>query len=99
MNPSRPRTVVITQGAEPVLVAIGAEPVREFPIKRLPKEKIVDTNGAGDAFCGGFLAQLIQGKSIEECVACANYAAGVIIQQQGCTFPDTCEYHWEEGGF
>ena len=28
-------------------------------------ENIVDTNGAGDAFVGGFLSQLVQDKPIE----------------------------------
>jgi adenosine kinase len=50
--------------------------------------QIVDTNGAGDAFVGGFLAQLSKKKSIEECVKCGNWAATEIIQRSGCTFPD-----------
>ncbi len=29
--------------------------VKEFPVTPLPQEKIVDTNGAGDAFVGGKL--------------------------------------------
>ena len=32
----------------------------------LPKEKLVDTNGAGDAFVGGFLSQLVAGKDLSE---------------------------------
>ena len=28
-------------------------------VTRIPKEKLVDTNGAGDAFVGGFLSQLV----------------------------------------
>jgi len=30
--------------------------VRKMPIPKMSKENIVDTNGAGDAFVGGFLA-------------------------------------------
>lgn len=26
---------------------------KEFPVTRIPLEKVVDTNGAGDAFVGG----------------------------------------------
>ena len=48
--------------------------------------------GAGDAFVGGFLAQLILGKPIAEAVRCGHYAAGVIIRRSGCSFPDTPEY-------
>nr|KAG5713900.1 hypothetical protein BaRGS_024527 [Batillaria attramentaria] len=51
-NPSRPRTVVITQGADPVLVAKDGK-VTEFPVIAVKEKDIVDTNGAGDAFVGG----------------------------------------------
>jgi len=36
--------------------------VNEFPTIKLPPEKIVDTNGAGDAFVGGEFIQSIQEK-------------------------------------
>ncbi|MDG6100215.1 carbohydrate kinase family protein, partial [Alteromonas sp. ZYF713] len=41
-------------------------------VTRLPKEEIVDTNGAGDAFVGGFLSQFIQGKGVEASVTCGS---------------------------
>lgn len=66
----------------------------EIPVEKLPADKIVDTNGAGDAFVGGFLAQLVQEKSLETCVRCGIWAARQIIQRSGCTFdgtPDFCE--------
>jgi adenosine kinase len=34
--------------------------LKEFPVPLVPRERIVDTNGAGDAFVGGFLAQYVQ---------------------------------------
>merc|ERR1712176_1262314 len=40
------RTVVISQGCDPTVVAINGH-VTEYPILALPKEKLVDTNGAG----------------------------------------------------
>ncbi|XP_076458378.1 uncharacterized protein LOC143292087 isoform X2 [Babylonia areolata] len=83
---SRPRTVVVTQGPDPVLVAKDGK-VTEYPVEQLPKEKIVDTNGAGDGFVGGFLSQLVQGKSLEECVRCGMYVGNVIVQQAGFTLP------------
>merc|ERR1712048_770267 len=49
---TRKRTVVITQGKDPTIVAINGH-VTEYPILALPKEKLVDTNGAGDAYVGG----------------------------------------------
>ncbi|KAK6748674.1 hypothetical protein RB195_001345 [Necator americanus] len=89
---SKPRTVIITQGADPVIVAVGKE-VSLYSVQNIPKEKIVDTNGAGDAFVGGFLSQYIQGKTIKEAIECGSYAAGEIIQKHGCTFPPACKYH------
>lgn len=86
-NGCRPRTVVITQGADATVVAVNAR-TNTFPVTRIPSEKLVDTNGAGDAFVGGFLSQLVCGKEVAECVRAGHYAAGVIVQQNGCTFPD-----------
>uniref|UniRef100_A0A7N0V3M2 Adenosine kinase n=1 Tax=Kalanchoe fedtschenkoi TaxID=63787 RepID=A0A7N0V3M2_KALFE len=40
------RITVITQGADPVVVAEDGK-VKKFPVILLPKEKLVDTNGAG----------------------------------------------------
>eukprot|EP01018_Ginkgo_biloba_P025262 Gb_17651 [translate_table: standard] len=80
------RITVITQGADPVVVAEDGK-IKLFPVILIPKEKLVDTNGAGDAFVGGFLSQLVLGKSVEDCVRAGNYAANVVIQRSGCTFP------------
>ena len=60
--------------------------VRTFTAERLPADKIVDTNGAGDAFVGGFLAQYCQGRDLETGVRCGIWAATHIIQRSGCTF-------------
>jgi len=40
------RITVITQGPDPVVVAEDGK-VKKFPVILLPKEKLVDTNGAG----------------------------------------------------
>lgn len=42
------RITVITQGADPVVVAEDGK-VKTFPVVLLPKEKLVDTNGAGES--------------------------------------------------
>ncbi len=82
------RTVVITQGKDNILVAFtNKSEIKEFEAIQLEDLKVVDTNGAGDAFVGGFLAQYIQNESLEVCVASGIYAATEIIQQSGCTFP------------
>lgn len=87
VNKSRPRTVVITQGKEPAIVVKDGK-VTEYPVIPIKEEDIVDTNGAGDAFVGGFLSQLAQGKSMDDCVRCGHYAANYMIQQSGVTLTD-----------
>jgi adenosine kinase len=50
------------------------------------KEDIVDLNGAGDSFCGGLMAALMKGKSIEEAAQAGHYVATVTIQTSGTSF-------------
>ncbi|CAJ1371444.1 unnamed protein product [Effrenium voratum] len=86
-----PRHVVITQGAEPTVVARrGAVTLHE--VQTLAPELIVDTNGAGDAFVGGFLAAVSKGRALGACCQAGSYAAGTVIQHSGCTFPEKPSY-------
>jgi adenosine kinase len=93
-----PRIVVITQGAERTVVARrGATPVY-FDINRIASEKIVDTNGAGDAFVGGFIASYVQGYGVHAAVHKGHEIAATIIQRSGCTLPArTAPEHWGVG--
>ncbi|KAL4605468.1 hypothetical protein ACB092_09G031300 [Castanea dentata] len=84
--------VILTQGVDPIVVAEDGK-VKTFPVVLLSKDKIVDTNGAGVAFVGGFLSQLVQEKSIEDCVRAGCYAAKVIIQRPGCTYPEKPDFN------
>ena len=88
---TRPRIVVFTQGSLPTIVASEGK-VTSFPVEPLPRELLIDTNGAGDAFVGGYLAQLVLGKPIAESVRAGNFAARAIIQRSGCSFPKECGY-------
>uniref|UniRef100_A0A7S4GL89 Adenosine kinase n=1 Tax=Oxyrrhis marina TaxID=2969 RepID=A0A7S4GL89_OXYMA len=90
-NGSKPRTVVFTQGAEATIVAINGE-IQTYPIVALPQEKIVDTNGAGDAYVGGYLSGLLEGKDVAECCKRGAYAGSVIVQQPGATYPEKPNY-------
>jgi adenosine kinase len=90
-NPSRPRTVIFTQGSQSTIVACDGK-VTEYAVEQLESDKLVDTNGAGDAFVGGFLSKLMQEKSMEECINAGHWAAKYIIQQSGTTLPETCDY-------
>ncbi|XP_045500357.1 adenosine kinase [Colias croceus] len=90
-NEARPRVVVITQGKEPVILVEGTK-VTFIPVICLTREQIVDTNGAGDAFAGGFLSQMVLNKSYETCVKCGIYSATHIIQHSGCTFSGDSDF-------
>eukprot|EP01137_Pigoraptor_chileana_P025057 Opistho-2@93963 len=94
VNKNRDRMVVFTQGAEPTIVAHKGE-VQTFAVIPVAAEEIVDTNGAGDAFVGGFLSQLALNKSVAQCVSAGNYAASTIIKRSGCTYPAIPEFKSE----
>ncbi|CAF0935038.1 unnamed protein product [Brachionus calyciflorus] len=85
------RVVIITQADKPVIYVVG-DKVMQIPVPPIEAEKIIDTNGAGDAFVGGFLAQFVQDKDIEKCIDCGVWASGLIIQRSGCTFPNEMTY-------
>lgn len=92
-NSARPRTVIITQGADPTLIvstsSTGQLTTATYPVIPIKAEAIVDTNGAGDAFVGGYLSQLVLGKTVEQSVRAGNFLANLVIQRSGATYPDT----------
>ncbi|XP_076142511.1 adenosine kinase isoform X1 [Alosa pseudoharengus] len=90
-NKKRQRIVVFTQGKDGTVMTKG-ERVEMFSVLEIDQSKIVDTNGAGDAFVGGFLSELVQEKTLEECVRAGHYAANVIIRHAGCTFPEKPDF-------
>lgn len=87
----------MTDAECPVITAFSHEnATREFPVPVIPEDEKRDTNGAGDAFVGGFLAQFIMTggsdvsnlsknpKVLEECIKIGYYAASKIIRISGC---------------
>jgi adenosine kinase len=85
-NKKRERVAVITQGALETIVYSGGK-ISKYNVPKIAAKDIVDANGAGDAFVGGFLAYLAQGKSLEECVKAGQYAAWEILQVSGTVIP------------
>jgi len=61
--------------------------VQSFPVRGVDSERIVDTNGAGDAFAGGFLGGVVQGNPIETCVDMGQWLASLSIQELGPAYP------------
>ncbi|KAI9779137.1 MAG: adenosine kinase [Geoglossum umbratile] len=83
-NGLRPRTVIVTQGTDPTIVSVGGESeVRVFPVREVGKEEINDTNGAGDAFAGGFMAGVVEDKSLETSIDMGQWLASLSIRELG----------------
>ncbi|KAM6951669.1 adenosine kinase b isoform 2-T2 [Aplochiton taeniatus] len=92
VNQKRQRVVVFTQGKDDTVATVG-DKVTMFPVLDIDQNDIVDTNGAGDAFVGGFLSELVQERPLEECIRAGHYAANVIIRRAGCTFPEIPDFN------
>ncbi|KIV91200.1 hypothetical protein PV10_05764 [Exophiala mesophila] len=91
VNTKRPRVVIITQGTEPTIVAIKEEgkdaEIKEFPVAAIEASLINDTNGAGDAFAGGFAAGIVEGDSLEVAIKKGHWLARLGLQELGPSYP------------
>ncbi|KAF8971828.1 Ribokinase-like protein [Flammula alnicola] len=89
VNAARPRTVVFTQGAQHTVLITADKPdePKIFPVNVLTDNELVDTNGAGDAFAGGFLGGLVSGKNLDTCVLAGHALARACVQQVGPQYP------------
>ncbi|KAI9807327.1 MAG: adenosine kinase [Piccolia ochrophora] len=87
-NTARPRTVIITQGTDPTIVAIGGEKPSEkqHAVHAIDSKEICDTNGAGDAFAGGFLAGIVAGETLDKAVDKGHWLAKLSIMELGPSY-------------
>ena len=69
--------------------------VKEYPTVPLPADKVVDTNGAGDSFVGGFLARFVVGSHLDECIAAGQYTAKDCIQHSGCNYSSKPDFKFK----
>jgi adenosine kinase len=90
-NSKRSRTVVFTQGTDPTIAVSAKEggdaDVKEVSVHAISDDKINDTNGAGDAFAGGFVAGIVQGKPLEKAIDMGQWLAKLSIQELGPSYP------------
>ncbi|KAI1505561.1 Ribokinase-like protein [Biscogniauxia marginata] len=87
-NTKKPRVAVITQGTEPTVVAVqGQAGTKEYPVHKIAADQINDTNGAGDAFAGGFVAGLVQGKPLDTAVDMGQWLSRLSLQELGPSYP------------
>jgi adenosine kinase len=88
------RLLIITCGSKPVVISKydykenRLDFIMKSSVYPVDDTEVVDTNGCGDSFVGGFLSQYIKGASLEKCARAGNWAASVIIKNVGCTYPD-----------
>lgn len=61
----------------------GEEAGRIYPSERV--ENPIDTTGAGDSFCSGFIAAFARGFEPSECMRYANLAGSLCVQEMGAT--------------
>ena len=85
------RVVVVTSGCEPTILCTkdeeeGGHQFLTVPVMPIEKKDIVDTNGAGDAFAGGFIAGIAVGKEYKDCIHMGMKAAKYILKRSGTTF-------------
>ncbi|MGO8805141.1 MAG: carbohydrate kinase family protein [Candidatus Bathyarchaeia archaeon] len=73
------KIVAVKLGDKGCYVTDGQERLRIEPFK----VKVVDTTGAGDAFCAGFLYGLIKEKSLFECGRFGNFVASRCVTAMG----------------
>jgi adenosine kinase len=97
-NKNKSRIVIVTHGPHPAACCEYDHKEKKvtflgtFEVRDVPQENIIDTNGAGDSFAGGFLSQLVKGKKLDECMKAGHWAASIIIQKRGCQIPVDIKY-------
>jgi ribokinase len=79
---------MVGRGVKIVAVKLGGDGCyvtdgRERHLIEALNVKVVDTTGAGDAFCAGFLYGLLNGKSLYECGRLGNFVASRCVMKMG----------------
>ena len=91
VNTKRQRTVIFTQGLNPTVAVTykhdGQFEVNSHEVHEVEPRKVLDTNGAGDAFAAGFMAGTVKGFSLNKSIDLAHWAASLSIQEVGPSFP------------
>ena len=88
---SKVADILYSCGVRNVIMKIGKRGCyirNELGAKIIPACKdiiAIDTIGAGDNFASGFIAGLLQGKSIEDCAIYGHCTAGISVQYIGAT--------------
>lgn len=71
---------VITRSEKGAVVLAGGE---THAVPAEPVARVLDTTGAGDLFAGGFMAAMVQGRSLPDCATAGCVAASEVISHYG----------------
>lgn len=92
-EPEEIADVFMEKGAKNVIIKLGGKGSflrladwsegKVFPV--LKGITAVDTTGAGDSFCSGFLAAFARGEAPEQCMRLANTTGAMCVTQKGAT--------------
>ena len=75
------KTVIITLGEQGAVACSASE---KFHLPAFKLGKVVDTTGAGDAFCGGLAAALAENQPLPDAVRFGCATAGLSVLKPGC---------------
>ncbi|WP_209973534.1 sugar kinase [Paenibacillus eucommiae] len=75
------RAVSIVKGGDNETYIVDKDSITAVPYFKV--EHVVDTVGAGDGFCAGFLVGLLKGYSYPEAVRIGNLVGSMVIQTEG----------------
>jgi 2-dehydro-3-deoxygluconokinase len=89
-----PKVVVLRMGKEGAYLATTDGVRARIPVHRV---EVVDATGAGDTFCGSFLARMLAGDDPEAAARYANVAAALACRGYGAVGPiPTSDAVWRE---
>ncbi len=92
-EPEKIADVFFEKGVKKVVIKLGkkgaylreSENAKSVIVPTYSKIKAVDTTGAGDSFCSGFITGLVKGLSFEECGLFANAVGTHCVMEKGAT--------------
>ena len=92
-EPEKIADVFFSKGVKKVVIKLGKhgaylreeKDAKSVIIPTYSKIKAVDTTGAGDSFCSGFITGLVKGLSFEECGLFANAVGTHCVMAKGAT--------------
>jgi len=69
----------VTRGDKSTLYADEEGKIKEFEIIKVDPQHLVDFNGAGDSFVGGFLAAQALGKNVDDSISVGLRSSWMIV--------------------